>query len=196
MTLSKRVGLFFGSFNPIHTGHLIIAEYMVDRPDLDQVWLVVSPQNPLKIRATLANDFDRLHMVQIAIDDNPKLRASNIEFSLPKPSYTIDTMAYLHEKYPEHHFSLIMGSDNLQNIHKWKNFSLLLERYTIHIYNRPGTEGMTAPDNATDVRFHDVPLLDISSTFIRQRIAEGHSVRYMVPDSVYQFLDGSRLYRQ
>lgn len=196
MTLSKRVGLFFGSFNPIHTGHLIIAEYMADRPDLDQVWLMVSPHNPFKFRATLANDFDRLHMVQLAIDDNPRLRASNIEFSLPKPSYTIDTMAYLHEKYPEHHFSLIMGSDNLQNIHKWKNFSVLLERYTIHIYNRPGIETMTAPANATDIRFHDVPLLDISSTFIRQRIAEGHSVRYMVPDSVYLFLDGSRLYRQ
>ena len=196
MTLSKRVGLFFGSFNPIHTGHLIIAEYMAGQPEMDQVWLVVSPHNPLKARATLANDFDRFHMVQLAIDDNPKLRASNIEFSLPKPSYTIDTMAYLHEKYPEHTFSLIMGSDNLESIHKWKNFNLLLSRYTIHIYNRPGTETKTAPAEAADVRFHDVPLLEISSTFIRQRIAEGLSIRYMVPDSVYQFLDGSRLYRQ
>ncbi len=196
MPLSKRVGLFFGSFNPIHIGHLIIAEYMADQPDLDQVWMVVSPHNPLKSRTTLANDFDRLHMVQLAIDDNPKLRASNIEFSLPKPSYTIDTMAYLHEKYPEHQFSLIMGSDNLENIHKWKNFSVLLERYTIHIYNRQGTQSTLAPPEATDIRFYDVPLLDISSTFIRQRIEQGHSIRYMVPESVYQFLDGSRLYRQ
>ena len=196
MTLPKKVGLFFGSFNPIHTGHLIIAEYMADQPAMDQVWLVVSPHNPLKTRATLANDFDRFHMVQLAIDDNPKLRASNIEFSLPKPSYTIDTMAYLHEKYPEHTFSLIMGSDNLENIHKWKNFNLLLSRYTIHIYNRPGTEMKKAPPEAVDVRFHDAPLLHISSTYIRQRIAEGHSIRYMVPDSIYQFLDGSRLYRQ
>ncbi len=196
MVLPKRVGLFFGSFNPIHTGHLIIAEYMADLPDIDQVWLVVSPHNPLKNRSTLANDFDRLHMVQLAIDDNPKLRASNIEFSLPKPSYTIDTMAYLHEKYPEHHFSLIMGSDNLQSINKWKNFNLLLERYTIHIYNRTGSENVKTAENASDLRFHDVPLLGITSTLIRQRIADGCSVRYMVPESVYQFLDGSKLYRQ
>lgn len=196
MPLPKRIGLFFGSFNPIHTGHLIIAEYMADEPELDQVWLVVSPHNPLKPRITLANDFDRLHMVQLAVEDNTRLRASNIEFSLPKPSYTIDTMAYLHEKYPEQHFSLIMGSDNLESIHKWKNFNVLLERYTIHIYNRPGTKNISTPVNAADVRFHKVPLLDISSTFIRQRIALGHSVRYMVPESVYEFLDGSRLYRQ
>ncbi len=196
MVLPKRVGLFFGSFNPIHTGHLIIAEYMADLPDIDQVWLVVSPHNPLKNRSTLANDFDRLHMVQLAIDDNPKLRASNIEFSLPKPSYTIDTMAYLHEKYPEHHFSLIMGSDNLQSINKWKNFNLLLERYTIHIYNRTGSENVKTAENASDIRFHDVPLLGITSTLIRQRIADGCSARYMVPESVYQFLDGSKLYRQ
>lgn len=196
MALAKSVGLFFGSFNPIHTGHLIIAEYMAGQPDLNQVWFVVSPHNPLKNRSTLANDFDRLHMVTLAIDDNPKLRVSNIEFSLPKPSYTIDTMAYLHEKYPEHSFSLIMGSDNLESIHKWKNYDLLLDRYTIHIYNRPGTNTGNFPENAKNIRFHDVPLLDISSTFIRQRIAAGLSVRYMVPESVYQFLDGSRLYRQ
>ena len=115
MLQPKRIGLFFGSFNPIHTGHLIIAEYMATRTELQQVWFVVSPHNPLKLRSTLANDFDRLHMVQLAIDDNPRLRASNIEFSLPKPSYTIDTMVYLHEKYPQHEFSLIMGSDNLES---------------------------------------------------------------------------------
>ncbi len=196
MVLPKRVGLFFGSFNPIHTGHLIIAEYMASQPELDQVWFVVSPHNPLKNRATLANDFDRLHMVTLAIDDNPKLRVSNIEFALPKPSYTIDTMAYLHEKYPDHTFSLIMGSDNLESIHKWKNYDVLLARYTIHIYNRPGSSAGITPEHAKDVRFHDVPLLDISSTFIRLRIVEGLSIRYMVPESVYQFLDGSRLYRQ
>lgn len=195
MVVPKHVGLFFGSFNPIHIGHMIIAEYMANRTQLEQVWFVVSPQNPLKERSTLANDFDRLHMVRIAIDDNPKLRASNIEFSLPKPSYTIDTMAYLHEKYPEHTFSLIMGSDNLTTIHKWKNYDLLLERYQIHLYNRPGSETNTALENAK-VEFHDVPLLEISSTFIRQSIAAGHSVRYMVPEPVYEFLKGSRIYRQ
>ncbi len=195
MTQPKQIGLFFGSFNPIHTGHLIIAEYMADKTDIQQVWFVVSPHNPLKSRSTLAHDFDRLHMVQLAIDDNPKFRASNIEFSLPKPSYTIDTMAYLHEKYAEHQFSLIMGSDNLATISKWKNYELLLERYPIYIYKRPGTENISTPANA-DVRFHDVPLLEISSTYIRQQIAGGHSIRYMVPENVYQYLDGSRLYRQ
>ena len=193
--MPKHIGLFFGSFNPVHTGHMIIAEYMADRTDMQQVWFVVSPHNPLKSRATLANDFDRLHMVQLAVDDNPKLRASNIEFSLPKPSYTIDTMAYLHEKYPDHEFSLIMGSDNLDTIHKWKNYELLLQRYTIHVYKRTGTEEAKIPENAK-VQVHDVPLLLISSTFIRQSIVDFRSVRYMVPEQVYQFLDGSRLYRQ
>ena len=195
MTQPKHIGLFFGSFNPIHTGHLIIAEYMATMTALHQVWFIVSPHNPLKNRATLANDFDRLHMVQLAIDDNPRLRASNIEFSLPKPSYTIDTMAYLHEKYPEHQFSLIMGSDNLESIHKWKNHEVLLERYDIHIYERAGSENITIPPGAR-IHRHQVPLLLISSTYIRSQIAAGRSVRYLVPDSVYEYLDGSRLYRQ
>lgn len=195
MVQPKQIGLFFGSFNPIHTGHLIIAEYMADMTPLDQVWFIVSPHNPLKERSTLANDYDRLHMVQVAIDDNPKLRASNIEFSLPKPSYTIDTMAYLHEKYPKHTFSLIMGSDNLDTIHKWKNFELLLERYMIHVYKRKGSENLTPPEGSR-IELHDVPLLDISSTYIRRQRASGHSIRYMVTDKVFEFLDGSKLYRQ
>ena len=192
----KRIGLFFGSFNPIHTGHLIIAEYMATRTDLEQVWFVVSPHNPLKLRSTLANDFDRLHMVQMAIDDNPRLKASNIEFSLPKPSYTIDTMVYLHEKYPQHQFSLIMGSDNLGSIDKWKNYELLLERYKIHVYKREGVPIDQTSVPTADIVIYDVPMLDISSTYIRKSIAEGLSIRYMVPENVYQFLDGSRLYRQ
>src|SRR5690606_32985926 len=130
----RNIGLLFGSFNPVHTGHLIIAELMATRADLAQVWLVVSPHNPLRRRNKLANDYDRLHMVQLAIEDNPRLRASNIEFSLPRPSYTIDTMAYLQEKYPQHAFSLIMGSDNLDSLPKWKNADLLLARYPIHVY--------------------------------------------------------------
>lgn len=196
MLPSKRIGLFFGSFNPIHIGHLIIAEYMATRTDLEQVWFVVSPHNPLKNRATLANDFDRLHMVQLAIDDNPRLKASNIEFSLPKPSYTIDTMVYLHEKYPQHQFSLIMGSDNLASIDKWKNYELLLQRYTIHIYKREGDVPELKMPTESDIRMYDVPMMDISSTYIRQSLAAGLSIRYMVPESVFQFLDGSRIYRQ
>ena len=191
----RHIGLFFGSFNPIHIGHLIIAEYMADRTDLKQVWFVVSPHNPLKSQASLAKDYDRLHMVHLAVEDNPKLRASNIEFSLPKPSYTIDTMAYLHEKYPDDQFSLIMGSDNLENIHKWKNYEVLLERYPINIYQRPGSEKLEPPHGAK-VFMHEVPLLYISSTHIRKLIRDGHSIRYLVPESVYQFLDGSHLYRQ
>lgn len=196
MLPAKRIGLFFGSFNPIHIGHLIIAEYMATRTDLEQVWFIVSPHNPLKNRATLANDFDRLHMVQLAIDDNPRLKASNIEFSLPKPSYTIDTMVYLHEKYPQHQFSLIMGSDNLASIDKWKNYELLLQRYTIHIYKREGDVPQFKMPAEADIRMYDVPMMDISSTYIRQSLAAGLSVRYMVPESVFQFLDGSRIYRQ
>jgi nicotinate-nucleotide adenylyltransferase len=196
MLQPKRVGLFFGSFNPIHTGHLIIAEFMATRTDLEQVWFVVSPHNPLKLRSTLANDFDRLHMVQLAIDDNPKLKASNIEFSLPKPSYTVDTMVYLHEKYPQHQFSLIMGADNLHSIHKWKNYEVLLQRYCMHIYRREGTILDLTTFHEADIKVYDVPLINISSTYIRQSIASGLSVRYLVPESVYQFLDGSRLYKQ
>lgn len=196
MVPPKQVGLFFGSFNPIHAGHLIIAEYMATRTGLDQVWFVVSPHNPLKQRATLANDYDRLHMVQISIEDNPKLRASNIEFSLPKPSYTIDTMVYLHEKYPQHQFSLIMGGDNLESIHKWKNYELLLERYPIHIYARGQTDYDVSAFGKADIRIYEVPQLDLSSTYIRQSIAAGQSIRYMVPERVFEFLEGSRLYRQ
>lgn len=195
MAAPRQIGLFFGSFNPIHIGHLIIGEYMADRAGLKQVWFVVSPHNPLKLQASLAKDYDRLHMVRLAIDDNPRLKASNIEFSLPKPSYTIDTMAYLHEKYPDDQFSLIMGSDNLESIHKWKNYQVLLDRYPIHVYQRPGSEKIEPPAGSSII-MHEVPLLYISSTHIRALIREGHSIRYLVPETVYQFLDGSHLYRQ
>ncbi len=195
MTKGKHIGLFFGSFNPIHLGHLIIAEYMATRTDLQQVWLVVSPHNPLKNQNSLARDYDRLHMAQLAIEDNPRLKVSKIEFSLPKPSYTVDTMAYLHEKYPQHTFALIMGSDNLKTIHQWKNHEVLLKRYPIHIYHRRGARVDRDRFASADIRTYDMPLLDISSTLIRQHIREGHSIRYMVPDQVFQFLEGSRLYR-
>jgi nicotinate-nucleotide adenylyltransferase len=192
----RQIGLFFGSFNPIHTGHLIIAEFMATRTGLDQVWFIVSPHNPLKNRNTLAKDQSRLQMVRLAIEDNPHLKASNIEFSLPKPSYTVDTMAYLHEKYPQHQFSLIMGSDNLASIDKWKNYKLLLKRYPIHVYNRKDWPVSDSLRNEAKIQTYDLPLLDISSTFIRQSIMEGKSIRYMVPDNVFEFLQGSTLYRQ
>jgi len=196
MVKGKQIGLFFGSFNPVHVGHLIIAEFMATRTELDQVWFVVSPHNPLKERNTLAKDQARLQMVRLAIEENPKLKASNIEFSLPKPSYTIDTMVYLHEKYPQHKFSLIMGGDNFASIDKWKNFELLLKRYPIHIYNRKNWKVEKEVFKKADIRYYDLPLLDISSTFIRQSLREGKSVRYMVPENVWQFLEGSTLYKQ
>ena len=196
MVKGKQIGLFFGSFNPIHIGHLIIAEFMATRTALDQVWFVVSPHNPLKNRNTLAKDQARLQMVRLAIEDNPKLKVSNIEFSLPKPSYTIDTMVYLHEKYPQHQFSLIMGSDNFASIEKWKNYELLLQRYPVYIYNRKDWPLKTNLHKKADIRPQDMPLLDISSTFIRQSIMEGKSIRYMVPDNVWQYLEGSNLYKQ
>lgn len=189
------IGLFFGSFNPIHTGHLIIANHMATRTDLDQVWLVVSPHNPLKPKATLANDYDRLHMVNLAIEDNPLLRASNIEFGLPKPSYTVDTLAYLTEKYPQHDFSLIMGGDNLRTLHKWKNYDVLLRDYRIWVYQRPNYDlGELATHPS--IALQEAPMMQISASFIRQSLQAGHSIRYLVPDSVRTYLEGSNLYRE
>lgn len=190
-----KIGLFFGSFNPIHTGHMIIANHMVEYTDLSQVWMVVSPHNPLKEKASLAKDNDRLHLVQLAIGDNPRLRASNVEFSLPVPSYTIDTLTHLREMYPKKEFVLIMGGDNLDSIEKWKNYELLLSDYDIYIYRRPGFENSKHTDNPR-IRIVDAPMLDISATFIRNAIRSGKSVRYLVPDAVYDYLENSVMYRK
>ncbi len=190
----KKVGLFFGSFNPVHVGHMIIANYMATRTELDQIWFVVSPHNPLKPKKSLAPDYDRLHLVRLAIGDNPLLRASDIEFGLPKPSYTIDTLAYLREKYPEHAFVLIMGEDNLATLHKWKNYELLLRDYEIYVYRRPGTP-LTAFEDHPHVSQFEAPQMHISATYIRDCIREGHSIQYLVPDAVWTYLLTSHLYR-
>ncbi len=189
-----KIGLFFGSFNPIHVGHTIIANYMATHTDLQQVWLVVSPQNPLKPKATLAKDYDRLHLVQLAIGDNPLLRASNIEFGLPKPSYTIDTLTYLKEKYPEHEFVLIMGGDNLATLYKWKNYQRILADYAIYLYKRPQYD-LGELENHPSVHYFEAPLLDISATYIRQCIKDGKSVQYLVPEPVFEYLQGSSMYK-
>jgi nicotinate-nucleotide adenylyltransferase len=190
----RKTGLFFGSFNPVHTGHMIIANYMATQTDIDEVWLVVSPHNPLKAKQSLARDHDRLHLVRLAIDDAPALRASDIEFALPKPSYTIDTLAYLREKYPDREFVLIMGSDNLATLPKWKNYELILRDYAIYVYRRPDyPEGELAGHPA--VRTFEVPLMQLSATYIRQCLRAGKSVRYLVPDSVFRYLESSGLYR-
>lgn len=189
-----KTGLFFGSFNPIHIGHLIIANFMATATDLQEVWMVVTPQNPLKQKNTLANDFDRLHLVRLAIDDNPKLRASDIEFNLPKPSYTIDTLTYLREKYPSREFALIMGGDNLATLNKWKNYETILKYYSIYVYNRPNYE-LGELSKHPSVQFFEAPLLDISATYIRGSIKNNKSIRYLVPDSVFQYLETSSMYR-
>jgi nicotinate-nucleotide adenylyltransferase len=189
-----KIGLFFGSFNPVHVGHMIIANHIVQNSDLESVWMVVSPQNPFKLKSSLANDHDRLHLVQLAIGDNPKIRASNIEFSLPVPSYTIDTLTYLNEKYPEKEFCLIMGGDNLESIEKWKNYQLLLDNHDIYVYKRPGFS-FEKKESYKRVQIIDAPLLDISATFIRNAIKEGKSVQYLLPDSVYHYLKDSSMYK-
>ncbi len=188
-----KIGLFFGSFNPIHVGHQIIANFMATQTDLQQVWLVVSPQNPLKPKNTLARDRDRLNMVHAAIDDNPKLRASNIEFDLPKPSFTIDTLTYLGEKYPQHEFALIMGGDNIATLNKWKNYELILRGYDIYVYRRPNIDlGEFATHER--VKLFDAPLMDISATYIRNCLAAGKSIQYLVPDAVLTYISEAKIY--
>lgn len=189
-----KIGLYFGSFNPIHIGHLIIANHLQQYSDLDQVWFVVSPQNPFKEKSTLANDYDRLHLVNLAIEDYPHLKASNIEFSLPKPSYTIDTLTVLKEKYPDYNFSLIMGMDNLTNFHKWKNHEQILKHYSIYVYPRIGAEPGKWKDHP---KFHfvDAPIMEISSTFIRSAIKEKKNIRPMLPLKVWEYIDGSSMFK-
>lgn len=192
--LPVKIGLFFGSFNPVHTGHLVIANYMATQTDLDRVWLVVSPQNPLKPKKTLARDHDRLHLVRLAVEDNPLLKASDVEFGLPKPSYTIDTLSHLKEKYPEHEFVLIMGGDNIATLDQWKNYQQILDGYHIYVYRRPHIEpGVLA--SHPHVRMFDVPPLDISATYIRDCLKKGQSVRYLVPDPVWEYLESGNMYR-
>ncbi len=190
----KKVGLFFGSFNPVHVGHMIIANFMATQTDLKQVWMVVSPQNPLKSKASLASDYDRLHLVQLAIGDNPNLLASNIEFKLPQPSYTIDTLTYLKEKFPERTFALIMGGDNLATLHKWKNYELILRDYEIYVYQRPNY-ALGDLSEHPKVKIFEAPQMHISASYIRNCIKEGHSIEYLVPDSVFESLEKSQLYR-
>jgi nicotinate-nucleotide adenylyltransferase len=188
-----KIGLFFGSFNPVHVGHMIIANYMATQTDLQQVWLVVSPQNPLKQKSTLARDRDRLHLVRLAIGENTLLKAADIEFSLPKPSYTVDTLAHLSEKYPQHEFALIMGGDNLATLHRWKNYEQLLRGYDLYVYKRPTYE---IGNLATHPRVHlfDAPMMEISATYIRQCLQNDKSVQFLLPDAVFKYLSEVKIY--
>ena len=190
-----KIGLYFGSFNPIHTGHLIIAQHILNHTEIQRLWFVISPHNPLKDKASLANDRDRLHLVQLAIEDNPSMKASDIEFKLPQPSYTIDTLTYIKEKYPRYEFALIMGADNLISLPKWKNYQLLINNYPIYIYKRPNYPIESALVQHENIHILDTPLLDISSTWIRQLIKTKKSIRYLVPEKVFDYLESSHLYR-
>ncbi|MCB0838144.1 MAG: nicotinate-nucleotide adenylyltransferase [Bacteroidetes bacterium] len=189
-----KIGLFFGSFNPIHTGHLILAQSALNMTDLDRVWFVVSPQNPFKKKKNLLSEYDRYTMVEMAVRDNDQFLASNIEFSLPKPSYTIDTLTYLADRYRSYEFSLIMGQDNLTHLHKWKNYEAILKYYRIFVYPRGGEEAHELLEHE-NVTLFEAPLLDISATFIRQTIQNGNSVRYLVPEVVNEYIEGQGIYR-
>jgi nicotinate-nucleotide adenylyltransferase len=177
-----KIGLFFGSFNPIHHGHLMVASFIANHTDLQQVWLVVSPQNPHKTQSSLLNEYDRLHLAQLAIEDDDQIKVSDIEFKLPKPSYTIDTLTYLEEKYPQHQFYVIMGSDSFQNLPKWKNFEALVKNYQFVVYRRPGFE--ITEKYGADVTYLEAPMLELSATLIRNNCKDGITIRYLVPEDV------------
>ncbi|MFO8128982.1 MAG: nicotinate (nicotinamide) nucleotide adenylyltransferase [Bacteroidales bacterium] len=194
--MKKRIktGLFFGSFNPIHIGHMIIGQYFNEFTDLDEVWFVVSPHNPLKEKKTLLDDNHRLYMVNIAVEDDPRLRSCNIEFGMPKPSYTIDTLTYLSEKYPHKKFVLIGGSDILPSFHKWKNHQEILNNYTLYIYNRPGYHPGEYSCHPA-IRFFNAPQIELSASFIRKALAKGKDVSYMLPAKVWEHIQEMLFYR-
>ncbi len=189
-----KICLYFGSFNPIHTGHLIIASFILDYSDAEQVWFVVSPQNPFKKSSCLLNEYHRLYLVQIAIENNLKFRSCDIEFKLPRPSYTIDTLTYLKEKYPNNEFSILIGSDSLKNIHKWKNSDFLLKNFSFYVYQRPGFEVQEPLRGKMTIL--KAPLLEISSTHIRNAIQSGKSIRYLVPEEVLEEIERNRYYKK
>jgi nicotinate-nucleotide adenylyltransferase len=196
MRVKKRIGLYFGTFNPIHVGHLIIANYMVEFSDLDEVWMVVTPHNPHKKKSSLLDDNHRLTMVRIALEDYPKLKASNVEFDLEQPNYTVNTLIHLEENYPDFTFCLIMGEDNLKSFHKWKNYEVILERYAIYVYPRV-SEGNIETQFSNHPAIHKVnaPIMELSSTFIRKSIKANKNIRPMLPDSVWKYVDEMNFYK-
>ena len=195
--MSKKVGLFFGSFNPVHIGHLILANYILENSDMDELWFVVSPQNPFKEKKSLLKDSNRLEMVNLAVKNYPKMRASNVEFSLPVPSYTIDTLTYLKEKYPENSFSIIMGEDNLDGLHKWKNSEQLINNHQIIVYPRifQGEKKDSEYLQHHNISIVNAPVIELSATKIRTMIKDGKNVRPMLPPEVFEYLDGSSFYK-
>lgn len=202
-----KIGLYFGTFNPIHVGHMIIANHMAEYSGLDQVWMVVTPHNPLKNKDTLLDDYQRLHLVHLATEDFPKIKPSDIEFKLPQPNYTVNTLAHLQEKFPQHEFSLIMGEDNLKSLHKWKNYEVILQNHAIYVYPRLEAKGRTgeaissetenlAFKNNPKIHFVDAPIVEISSTFIRKNIENKKNVQPLLPSKVWEYIDHNNLYSQ
>ncbi|MBL7747661.1 MAG: nicotinate-nucleotide adenylyltransferase [Chitinophagaceae bacterium] len=189
-----KIGLYFGSFNPVHIAHLIVANHILNESDIEKIWFVVSPQNPFKAESNLLNEYHRLHLVKLATEDDNRIKASDIEFNLPKPSFTTTTLAYLKERNPEHEFCIIMGSDSFQNLHKWKNYEVIVKEYDIYVYLRPGFE----VTNHVNAKLHivDAPLLQLSATRIRQSIKEGKSIRYLVPDNVREEIEKGGYYKK
>jgi nicotinate-nucleotide adenylyltransferase len=187
-------GLFFGSFNPIHQGHLIVAQSVLEFANLHEVWFVVSPQNPLKKNKNLLHEFDRLDMVNLAIKDNDRFRASDIEFQMPRPSYTIDTLAYLREKYPNKSFKLIIGGDNLDILPKWKNSEKIVQEFGLIVYPRPG--GSAERLDNSNIAYVEAPQMNISATFIRKCIRQEKSIRYLVPDAVGEFIRDRKFFQR
>ena len=189
-----KIGLFFGTYNPIHIGHMAIANYIAEYTDMNQVWFVVSPHNPHKLKETLLEDYHRLEMVHLAMEDDPRFRICDVEFRMPKPSFTIDTLTYLEEKYPMHEFALIMGSDNLRSFHKWKNAEILVEKYPRYIYPRLGDDDQEILKHP-NLKLIKAPRMEISSSFIRRAISGGKDVRFFLPARVHNYIDKMMFYR-
>jgi nicotinate-nucleotide adenylyltransferase len=200
-----KVGLYFGTFNPIHIGHLIIANHLAEYSGLDQIWMVVTPHNPLKNKQTLLDDYQRLQLVFLATEDYPKIKPSDIEFKLPQPNYTVNTLAHLQDKHPQHEFSLIMGEDNLKSLHKWKNYEVILQNHAIYVYPRIFEETDTSQKgelvkqnlifkNNPKIHFIDAPIVEISSTFIRENIKNKKNVRPLLPSKVWEYIDYNNIY--
>jgi len=192
-----KIGLYFGTFNPIHVGHLIIANHMAENSDLEQIWLVVTPHNPHKQKSTLLDDYQRLHLVHLATEDYPKIKPSDIEFKLAQPNYTVNTLAHLKDHFPQHEFSLIMGEDNLNSLHKWKNYEYILENHAIYVYPRVSGE-IENSELLNHSRIHKVaaPIVEISSTFIRENIKSKKNVRPLLPEKVWEYIDHNNLYKK
>jgi nicotinate-nucleotide adenylyltransferase len=188
-----KVGLYFGSFNPVHCGHLIIANHILNETGIERIWFIVSPQNPFKTNSTLLNEYNRLYLLKLAVEDDPRIKASDIEFGLPKPSYTSVTLAHLQEKYPDHEFTIIMGADSFQNLHKWNNASYIIKNFPVYVYPRPGFEITNHVNAKLDIV--KAPLLEISATQIRNLIKNGKSVRYLLPEKVREEIEKGNYYK-